>query len=582
MKKRWFKLYLYSFIITFAILALSGAVYYVSATLLRDPASESIIKGQQALEEDNLTLAEKHFKNAIKSNESSVEGRIGLAETYAKKGDVQDAVDVLKKGISISLGAYEYYEKVIQIYTENGMMPDARSFINSIVNQFVTRKLRENMPSAVTASPEPGQFDKAVSVKLSSSEEAKIYYTLDGSQPTIKSTLYSGKDIKIDKTVTLRAFSVNDKLIPSETEFSGSYIVVQTNKKYDFADRKVEAIVRAALNQPDKDITYKQILSIRKLSNRQTEENPIEGAILSLNDIAEMKNLSELSLEGEQVISDYSPLSSLPVLRTLSLTGCSISNTSFKALASCTMLISLDLSGNTISDITQISGMINLSYLSLSNNMISDISPLAALTSLKTLDVSRNIISNPAALSSLTSLTAFHADHNQITDISAFSNLNALTDFTISNNRIPYIPDMAGLRSLKHLDISNNIVGSLVPLAVCSSLESLDIKANAVTDLAPISNLKLSRLIAAKNHISNLVPVASIRQLKVLDISDNLVSDVSPLSALPLLETVYISNNDIWDIEPLGSIPSLRELYCSNTNISDFSYLNKNVVRIYK
>lgn len=582
MKKRWLKLYLYSFIITFSLLALSGAIYYVSATLLTDPAGESIRKGQEALSAGDLLAAERYFKNAIKSNETSVEGRVGLADVYAKKGDVPEAVSVLKKGITLSLGVYEYYEKIIQIYTANDMVTEARSFINSIVNQFVTRKLRDNMPACVTATPEPGQYDKTTSVKLSSSEGAKIYYTVDGSQPTTKSTLYDGKSINVNETITLRAFAVNNKNILSETEFNGSYIVVQTNKKHTFADAKVEAIVRAALNQPEGDITYKQILAIRKLTNIDAEGNPLEGSILSLDDIKEMKNLSELSLAGEQMITDYGVLSSLPVLRTLSLTGCGISNTSFKVIASNTLLISLDLSGNTISDITQISGMINLSYLSLSNNMISDISPLMVLTSLKSLDISKNLIADAGVVANLTSLTELHADNNQITEISALGGLSALTELTISNNQISYIPDMAGLRSLKQLNMSGNIVGNLVPLAVCNALESLNISGNAVSDLAPLSNLKLSRLVAANNQIVNLAPAASMRQLKLLNVSNNYVSNLSPLSALPLLETVYISGNDVWDVSFLGSVSSLREIYCAGIPASDYSSINTNVVRIYR
>jgi len=582
MKKRWLKLFLYSFIITFSVLTLSGTIYYVSATLLTDPAGESIRKGQEALADDRLDDAEKYFKKALKSNETSTDGRVGLADVYVKKGDVGKAVDVLKEGISLSLGVYEYYEKIISIYTQNNMIAEARSFINAVSNQFVSRKLRENMPASVTASPEPGQYDKAISVKLSSSEGAKIYYTTDGSQPTLQSTLYDGNSISVKETITLRAFAVNDKMILSETELNASYIVVQTNKKYTFVDPKVEAIVRAALNMPTGDITYKQILSIRKFTNIDAAGNPFEGAITSLDDITQMKNLSELTLAGEQMIADYSGLSSLPVLRTLTLRGCGISDTSFKAIAANTMLISLNLSQNTISDITQISGMNNLSYLSLSNNMIADFTPLSALTSLKTLDISKNLAADISALSSLTHLNELLADSNQITDFSPLRPLSSLTRLDLSDNQIAALPDMATFAALSELDLSGNIVANLMPLAVCSSLDSLDISRNAVYDLAPLSNLGLTRLIAADNQILSVVPAASMRQLRVLDVSRNYLSDISPLSSLPQLESVYIGGNDIWDVSDLGSISSLREIYCSSIPADDFSAINTHVVRVYR
>lgn len=582
MKKRWLKLFLYSFIITFSVLALSGTIYYVSATLLIDPAGESIRKGQEALADNRLDDAEKYFKRALKSNETSTDGRVGLADVYVKKGQIGEAVNVLKEGISLSLGVYEYYEKIIRIYTENNMIAEARSFINAISNQFVSRKLRDNMPASVTASPEPGQYDKAISVKLSSSEGAKIYYTTDGSQPTLQSTLYDGKSISVKETITLRAFAVNDKMILSETELSASYIVVQTNKKYTFVDPKVETIVRAMLNVPDGDVTYKQILSIRKFTNIDAAGNPFEGAITRLDDILQMKNLSELTLAGEQMITDYSGLSSLPVLRTLTLRSCGINDTTFKAIASNTMLISLDLSQNTISDITQISGMNNLSYLSLSNNMIADFTPLSALTSLKTLDISKNLASDISALSTLGHLNELKADNNQITDFSPVCSLSSLARLDLSDNQIMVVPDMARLTALTELDLSGNNVANLVPLAVCGSLDSLDISRNAVYDLAPLSNLRLTRLIASDNHIPSLAPVASMRQLKILDVSGNYLSDISPLASLPQLESLYISRNDIWDVSGLGSISSLREIYCSDIPADDYSAINTQVVRVYR
>lgn len=582
MKKRWLKLFLYSFIITFSVLALSGTIYYVSATLLTDPASESIRKGQEALAENRLDDAEKYFNKALKSNETSIDGRVGLADVYVKRGNIREAVNVLKEGISLSLGVYEYYEKIIRIYTENNMIAEARSFINSISNQFVSRKLRDNMPSPVTASPEPGQYDKEISVKLSSSEGAKIYYTTDGSQPTLQSTLYDGKSIKVKEPITLRAFAVNDKMLLSETELNASYIVVETSKKYTFVDPKVEAIVRASLNMPEGDITYKQILSIRKFSNIDANGNPFEGTITRLDDILQMKNLSELTLTGEQMIADFSGLSSLPVLRTLTLRSCGINDTSFKVIASNTMLISLDLSQNMISDITQISGMNNLSYLSLSNNMISDFTPLTVLSSLKTLDISKNLASNISALSNLVHLTELKADNNQITDFTPVCSISSLTRLDLSDNQIMVIPDMARLTALTELDLSGNNVSNLVPLAVCNSLDSLDISRNVVNNLAPLSNLRITRLIAADNQIPSLVPVASMRQLKILDVSGNYLSDISPLATLPQLESLYINRNDIWDVSTLGSISSLREIYCSDIPADDFSDINTNVVRIYR
>ena len=248
-----------------------------------------------------------------------------------------------------------------------------------------------------------------------------------------------------------------------------------------------------------------------------------------------MKNLSELTLAGEQMITDYSGLSSLPVLRTLTLRSCGINDTTFKAIASNTMLISLDLSQNTISDITQISGMNNLSYLSLSNNMIADFTPLSALTSLKTLDISKNLASDISALSTLGHLNELKADNNQITDFSPVCSLSSLARLAFGqpdNGGAGYGEADGALRSSTFRAIT-----WLISCRWPSAARSIPrYKPQRVVRPGALSNLRLTRLIASDNHIPSLAPVASMRQLKILDVSGNYLSDISPLASLPQLD----------------------------------------------
>ncbi len=83
-----------------------------------------------------------------------------------------------------------------------------------------------------------------------------------------------------------------------------------------------------------------------------------------------------------------------------------------------TSLTFLGLSGNSISDISPLSGLTSLMELGLSNNSISDISPLSGLTSLETLFLDINSITDISALSGLTSLTFLDLDDNpNLTDI---------------------------------------------------------------------------------------------------------------------------------------------------------------------
>lgn len=70
---------------------------------------------------------------------------------------------------------------------------------------------------APTAAPSSGAYNSAIQVTLSSATAwAKIYYTIDSSEPSRLSTLYSGP-ITVDKSMTIKAFAVKDSYSDSTT-----------------------------------------------------------------------------------------------------------------------------------------------------------------------------------------------------------------------------------------------------------------------------------------------------------------------------------------------------------------------------
>jgi outer membrane protein OmpA-like peptidoglycan-associated protein len=82
------------------------------------------------------------------------------------------------------------------------------------------------MPAAAaTFAPAPGTFTSPQSVRLSTkTPDAVIRYTMDGTEPTEKSPMYKGEDIKVAETTTIKAMAYVPGQPRSQTS-SGTYAI---------------------------------------------------------------------------------------------------------------------------------------------------------------------------------------------------------------------------------------------------------------------------------------------------------------------------------------------------------------------
>ncbi|MCL2779895.1 MAG: protein phosphatase 1 regulatory subunit 42 [Actinomycetia bacterium] len=161
-----------------------------------------------------------------------------------------------------------------------------------------------------------------------------------------------------------------------------------------------------------------------------------------------------------------------------------------------TGLLSLNLSGNQISDISVLGPLTSLQILVLSGNQIDDATAVAGLTGLTKLDLSNNQLTYLPDLSALTALTQLDLSNNQLTDVSPLSGLTALTEANLSNNQILDISPLnalfnppSGTTNLTNLSILGQWGQQLALPAICADtpwpdpVVGLDGKAVLPTDL---------------------------------------------------------------------------------------------------
>ena len=210
------------------------------------------------------------------------------------------------------------------------------------------------------------------------------------------------------------------------------------------------------------------------------------------------------------------------------------------------------INSNSISDLSPLRGLTNLTYLNFWDNNISDITALRGLTNLTYLNLGSNSIVDISAVSSLTNLTELNLWDNSIVDISAVSSLTNLTELNLWDNSIVDISAVAGLTNLTRLDLQRNNIVDISAVAGLTNLTDLLLEGNSIRDLSPVADLtNLTFLVLDRTSISDISAVAGLTNLIQLNLWDNNITDLSPLAGLTNLTYLYLYNNNISDLSPL-------------------------------
>ena len=341
--------------------------------------------------------------------------------------------------------------------------------------------------------------------------------------------------------------------------------LMATAQTVDIHDANLRAAIEVALNKRvDAPITADEMATLGQLTAKNANISDLTGLEFATN-------LTELDLSGEVVagfwrnsnsVSNISALSGLINLRVLDLYSNSVSDIS--ALSGLTNLEVLILADNSISDISPLSDLTNLTGLGLWENSISDISALSGLINLRVLVLYNNSVSSIAALSGLTNLEVLVLWDNSVSDISALSGLTNLASLDLDNNLIPNLSPLSGLINLTELYLSFNAISDISNLADLTNLEALHLSGNGLSDvsvLVPVLSglTNLTELYLWENSISDISALSDLTNLTVLRLEENSISDISALSGLTNLTVLGLRDNSISDISPLVANTGLRD-----------------------
>lgn len=242
-----------------------------------------------------------------------------------------------------------------------------------------------------------------------------------------------------------------------------------------------------------------------------------------------------------------------------------------------TLSLSSSFNDNSVSDLTPISSLNNLTALSVNCYKLSDISPLSGMTNLTTLELSGNEINDWTPISDLTNLKElrlFSGNPDKPIDLTLISNMANLTTLDITNDYFTNLTSISTMANLTELYLSNKSLKDLTPLKGLTGLTTLYLNCFNLTDLTPISKLTNLKTLELYNcgSVSDLTPISRLINLTELSMpACYKLSDLTPISNLTNLAILELPKNEaITDLTPLRNLTNLLEINIIDCyNISD-------------
>ena len=193
------------------------------------PASAYWQLGDEAAREGNTDQALSYYESAFSRDPDSYEGAIKLAQALETSGNTERAERAYRKAISLIPNLRLPYDELLRLMKANDA--DSSSMIDLLQlayqntsDETYRTQLNAYIPSSVRFDPEEGTYDTPVLLQMASQADSQIYYTTDGSTPTVFSQHYTEPVELSEGTYTVKAISYNNGLYSGEA--SHTYTIV--------------------------------------------------------------------------------------------------------------------------------------------------------------------------------------------------------------------------------------------------------------------------------------------------------------------------------------------------------------------
>ena len=118
------------------------------------------------------------------------------------------------------------YDKLIKLYKDGEQYQDINALLLACKYDSIISTYKNYLANKPEFSVQPGIYDEVLSLKINSNTSGKIYYTVDGSEPSEQSQVYSGPITLESGKYVIKAMFINIYGIRSDVETKEYYITL--------------------------------------------------------------------------------------------------------------------------------------------------------------------------------------------------------------------------------------------------------------------------------------------------------------------------------------------------------------------
>ncbi|MBQ4529546.1 MAG: chitobiase/beta-hexosaminidase C-terminal domain-containing protein [Lachnospiraceae bacterium] len=168
-------------------------------------------KAVEYAQKNKIEEATEAYEKVLEMDQNSNDVCVTLANIYKQKKQYELAEECLKTAITREPANVENYRKIIEMYEEWGNTQGILSLLENCENEDIKVAFHEYELSDPTVNLEEGTYKDMLTIVLKVDTKETIYYTLDGSKPTLNSPIYKRPITLEEGEYTLRAIAVNTK-----------------------------------------------------------------------------------------------------------------------------------------------------------------------------------------------------------------------------------------------------------------------------------------------------------------------------------------------------------------------------------